>query len=408
MWAIGLEAAANFPGGPTPGTHVDVSPDMEDDALIEAAATAAAAGIESLETAAWAGLLLIPYEPVHALVWGIPAEPGADFEFDTGTAEELGFLPDPASAAWEQVKARIDDGDDDGLYEPFYLALASRIRAVTGLRTLVYDAGIGMSYDEQVAREEGATENAADLLRRLDVLVSLQVDEMRVAVVYRDAQGVWSSGRYGYEDPEPLGRWRDLGSNPAVLAGRIPLGAATVNLRVSAPGPWMQPDALNRGAWICALDTRELRRAPQLRYLDAEGAEFAVEVPFEQPEPPQLWPVQAPSPGRLVSHSHGSGNTVEGGDWEVEISTVGPGAGATETPGEFLAWRGIRVDPARLPSRPIAGSVLGHRHGFELAAPSGIWVAIADCGGVQLVVRGVGEPPTRLDLELLEPDEHQN
>src|SRR4051794_20839320 len=146
---------------------------MEDDALIEAAATAAARGVESLELAPWAGLLLISYSPVHALVWGIPAEPGPDFEFDTDTAEELGFLPDPDSAAWEQVKARIDGDDEDMLYEPFFLALASRIRVLTGLRTLVYDVGIGMSYDEQVAREEGATTNAADLLRGLDVLVSV-------------------------------------------------------------------------------------------------------------------------------------------------------------------------------------------------------------------------------------------
>src|SRR4051794_37829849 len=126
--------------------------DMEDDALIEAAATAAARGVESLDVAPWAGLLLMPYSPVHALIWGIPAEPGPDFEFDTETVAELGFLPDPDSSAWEVGKAQIDDGDDDMLYEPFYLALASRIRALTGLRTLVYDVGIGMSYDEQVAR----------------------------------------------------------------------------------------------------------------------------------------------------------------------------------------------------------------------------------------------------------------
>ena len=381
--------------------------DMEDDALVEATATAAAGGIESLDIAPWAGLLLIPAPPLYALVWGIPADPRLeDFELDPDT--ELDYLPDPDSAAWEEVKTRIED-DDILSSTPFYLTLASKIRALTGLTTLIHDVAIDVSYDEQLARQEGATSNAADLLRGLDVLVWLQVDEVRVAVVYRDAQGqVWSSGRYGYEDPEPgLGRWADLGSNPAVLAGRVPLGAASVNLRISARGPWIEPDALNRGVWICALDTRELRRTPQLRYHDAEGVEFAVEVPFDSPEPPQLWPVQAPTRGRLVAYG-GAGSTVEGGDWRVEISTVGPGAGAVETPGELLAWRGVRVDPARLSSRAIVGSVLGHRHGFELAAPSGIWVAIADCGGVQLVVQGVGEPPARLDLELLEPSEHRD
>jgi hypothetical protein len=50
-------------------------------------------------------------------------------------------------------------------------------------------------------------------------------------------------------------------------------------------------------------------------------------------------------------------------------------------------------------SRPIAGSVLGRRHGFELAAQDGVWTATATCGAFAITVDGRGDPPERLDLE---------
>jgi hypothetical protein len=55
-----------------------------------------------------------------------------------------------------------------------------------------------------------------------------------------------------------------------------------------------------------------------------------------------------------------------------------------------------------VPARPLAGSVLGRRHGFELAAQGGVWAAVATCGAFAVTVEGRGEPPERLDLERIE------
>lgn len=240
-----------------------------------------------------------------------------------------GSSPGPDGAAWREVEARIDGGDQS-LFTPCYLALASEIRAVTSLPVLV--DGFEMPDDEQLARQEGAT-LPDDALEGLDVLVSLQVDELRIAVVYQDATGrVWRSGRHGFEDPEPgLGRWADLGSRPVVLAGAMPLGAATVALRTGAHGGWHEPDVVNRGYWMCALNTKELNRTPEFIYRDAEGEAFTVEVSFSDSELPQLWPVQAPSTGRLRGYSARS-NTVTSDTWHVDLSDVGPMP--LETPSE--------------------------------------------------------------------------
>jgi hypothetical protein len=67
-------------------------------------------------------------------------------------------------------------------------------------------------------------------------------------------------------------------------------------------------------------------------------------------------------------------------------------------PADLIAEQ-LRVDAARVASRPIVGSVLGRRHGFELAAEDDIGIAAADCGGFAVTIRGAGEPPPRLDLE---------
>lgn len=138
---------------------------MPDDELIEAAASAAADGVEALEPsvgpenrvvrvdfASLGGLMVIPQPPSHALVWGIPPEfAPEDFGLNSNTMPELGFLPSPNDAAWREVSTRIEGGDYS-LFEPFFLALAARIRALTGLPVLVYE--LDMSYEEQLARQE--------------------------------------------------------------------------------------------------------------------------------------------------------------------------------------------------------------------------------------------------------------
>jgi len=84
--------------------------------------------------------------------------------------------------------------------------------------------------------------------------------------------------------------------------------------------------------------------------------------------------------------------------WRVEVTDWGPFA-----PAAGLVAHEVCVDEATVVPRPIAGSVLGHRHGFELAAQDGVWAAVATCGAFAVVVEGTGEPPDRLDLERLTP-----
>ena len=119
---------------------------MDDDALIEVASAAAARGIESLDMQTWAEVMLYPYESLSPLVFGIPADAGPQYEFDDGRAE-LGFLPDPDDAAFREVRARVDQGGDDGyaLFVSFYSALASRLHAMTGIPVFID----GWDTDEQ-------------------------------------------------------------------------------------------------------------------------------------------------------------------------------------------------------------------------------------------------------------------
>jgi hypothetical protein len=210
----------------------------------------------------------------------------------------------------------------------------------------------------------------------LDVLVSHRADEHRVAVVYLDREQAWASARYGFEDPEPVGvslepglqQPVDLGSDPAILAGALPAGAAGMRLRVGRR-PWVEPTAVNRGWWLCVLDQRVVDFVPDIAYFDAEGQEFEITVPFDGPELPRL---QAPGA-------------------EVEVSRYGlVGAGAVELLGGGDSW-------------PIPGSVLGRRHGFELAVHGRHWLALGQCGTFAVIVRATGEPPARLDLEAALP-----
>ena len=374
---------------------------VDDDELIETAAAEAAAMHVAFDVTPWAGLMLFRYEPLYTTVWGMPDGVGPEYELDSDIMGDLEELPNPDSPAWQELAERVD-GDDWVLAAPYYLALARHLRRLTGLPTLVYDAD--MPYAEQLARQTVAA-GVEDPLSGLDVLVSHRVDALRVAVVYRDHTGrTWASGRYGFDDPEPFGRSlgpgldqpKHLGSDPAILASTLPAGAADVAVRVGR-GPWTKPNQINRGVWICALNAREVTYTPQLVYYDAEGVEFAITVPLDGPEAPSLWPTQAPSSGRLAGRGSG-GKLLEGGDWEVNISNCGP----FETAAEVLA-EDVGVHEAEILSRPIPGSVLGHRHGFELASRDGRWLAVAECGGFAIIVRATGELPARLDLELFRP-----
>jgi hypothetical protein len=369
---------------------------VDDDELIETAAADAAAGHPALDVAPWAGLMLIPYEPLYTAVWGMPEGVGPDYGLDSDIMGELEDLPDPDSPAWRELAARVEEGEW-ALAQPYYLALARHLRRLTGLPTLVYEERTDMPYAEQLARQTG-TVTRPDPLEGLDVLVAVRVDEQRVAVVYWDKGQAWASGRYGFAEPEPVGSWVELGSNPAVVAGALPTGAAQVAFKIGR-APWTEPDQINRGFWICTLKLREVNWTPQLAYRDAEGIEFAIEVPSDGT--PALWPAQAPAAGRLASHSRTS-NVVEGDGWQVEIYKPGIDLAHAPTlldPASSVGARELRVPETTVVSRPIVGSVLGHRHGFELAAHGSVWAAVANCGSFAVTVQGTGPPPGRLDLE---------
>jgi hypothetical protein len=359
---------------------------VDEDALIEAAAADVAASVTALDRGGCVGLMLYPYgESLSAVAWGLPdVEPPLGIDGDM--MDELGML-DGDGEAVRALRARVADGAE---WEPvgrFYLALARRTHELIEQPVLVYESMTPL--EEQLARQGGRRGDAsADPLVALDVLVSVRVDEHRVAAVWRDADGeVAACGSVGYSDEVwPVARCTDLGADPVVLAGRLPPGAVGV---VGVDGELV----VAKGYWICKTSLRTLRREPEIAYRDCDGDVFPHVVPYDGV--PRLWPIQAPSGPRPTQW--GGGTVVfEAGGWCVEITDSGPFAHAA---GEVAHELG--VDETTVAVRPIAGTVLGHRHGFELAAQDRVWAAVAECGSFSVTVQGNGDPPERLDLELL-------
>jgi hypothetical protein len=222
------------------------------------------------------------------------------------------------------------------------------------------------------------------------VIVSLRVDEHRVAAIWRVPEEgiVVASGSVGYDEgTESVWRCTELGADPVVLAGQLPPGAVAPVLTEGVP-------IVSGGYWICLTRDRSLQSDPQIRFLDVDGEVFDEAIVCQGV--PWLWPTQAPPGARVVQHGAGT-EVLEADDWRVEITDWGPFAPAA---GEVAHELG--VEEARIPVRPLAGTVLGHRHGFELAAQDGVWAAVATCGAFAVTIEARGEPPPRLDLELFE------
>jgi hypothetical protein len=360
---------------------------MDDDALIEAAAADAAAGVTAINLDGWVGLMLYMYgEDLSAVAWGMP-DLDAPLGIAGDTMDELGMLEGHGEAI-TALRTRVADGGDRESVERFYLALARHAHGLIGRPVLVYESML-MPEEEQLARQGGRGEATADPLARLDVIVSVRVDEHRVAAVWRGAEGdVEASGSVGHTD-EVTSIWRctQLGSDPVVLAGQLPPGAVAAVVADGEP-------VVSGGYWICVTRSRTLRRDPEISFLDVDGNVFEHDVPFDGL--PRLWPTQAPPGARLVQRGGGT-EVLEADEWRVEITDWGPFAPAA---GEVAHELGI--EEAGVPARPLAGSVLGRRHGFELAAQGGVWAAVATCGAFAVTVEGRGEPPKRLDLERLE------
>ena len=130
-----------------------------------------------------------------------------------------------------------------------------------------------MPYREQLARQSGKKPTKDPLADLDDVLVSLRVDEYRVAVLFRDAEGeIRGSGSYGYEDhPLPAGEpWTELGMHPVVLAGTVPGGTIGVSVRVG-PGAWTEAE-VHGSHWICQLAARVPEREAEIRYRSTSTA----------------------------------------------------------------------------------------------------------------------------------------
>jgi hypothetical protein len=360
---------------------------VDEDALIEAAAADVAASVTALDRGGCVGLMLYPYgESLSAVAWGLPdLEPPLGISADT--MDELGML-DGDGEAIRTLRSRVEDGVEWELVERFYLALARRTHELIGQPVLVYESML-MPLEEQLARQGGRGDTPADPLVGLDVLVSVRVDEHRVAAVWRDADGeVQASGSVGYSDDVwSVARCTDLAADPVVLAGRLPPGAVGV---VGVDGELV----VANGYWICKTQLRTLRREPEIAYRDIDGHVFRHAVPYDGM--PRLWPTQAPSGPRPVQWGDGT-LVFEASGWRVEITDWGPFAPAA---GEVADELG--VDETAVATRPIAGTVLGHRHGFELAAQDRVWAAVAECGGFSVTVEGNSEPPERLDLELVQ------
>ena len=239
---------------------------VDDDQLIEAAVAEAAQAYTDLDCGDGGGVLLYPYEPASALA--LRVREVESFLAEGEELEELG-MPEPQGAAWTELEDRIEA--DGGLEEPFYVTLAARLSAGLGCPVLVDE--IGMPYREQLARQSGKKPTNDPLADLDDVLVSLRVDEYRVAVLFRDADGeIRGSASYGYEDrPLPAGEpWTELGTHPVVLAGKLPAGAVGVSVRVG-PGAWTEAEA-HGVYWICQLAARVPEREAEIRYRSTSTA----------------------------------------------------------------------------------------------------------------------------------------
>jgi hypothetical protein len=357
---------------------------MDDDALLAAAVEEAVPSLLELDLSGWAALMLYTCgEALVGVAWGMPdLEPPLGIDGDT--MDELGAL-DGEGPALTALRDRVEDEDSWELTERFYLAAAMRGRALLGKPVLVYESAL-MPEEEQLARQGGrGGAPVADSLAGLDVILALRIDEHRVAAIWRDADGdILASGSVGHtDDTQAVFECVDIGSNPVVLAGRLPPGAVAVaglEGELVSAGPY----------WLCVTGRRLLTREPSVSFVDADGEVFENAVPHDGM--PRLWPVQASEAGRRTQWGDGI-EVHSGGGWQVSVMEHGPWAPAAEEVAEELG-----VDAATVPVRPIAGTVLGHRHGFELAARDGVWAAVAECGAFSVTVTGQGDPPARLDL----------
>ena len=328
-----------------------------------------------------------------------------------------------------------------------------------------FGSGVRAQLERQLTPEERAEWAANDrlprdrrgdaLLERLDVVISMRLDPDRVAAVYRKDGMLYGSAyltdiRFGRE---LTGSAQTIGNEPAhVLAGLLPEGA--VSAAVQDLFDVWHDAAVGGGAWLCALPHPERGGAPPIIFRDGAGAAVTVargsRFPDEEVvlmlgvegdgEPldeaawraeqaaelrrdlvasgmPVLWPVGVPSPPRVVDAtppgrwSEGAAR-LELGAIEVTIQgrvqgeqNFGPAERLLEnalrsTLGERRAARAV----LEAPRTRIPGSIGNTRTRWAMVAAGGRWAAVYDRDDPLVSVVGEGEAPTRLDMDLIDPD----
>ncbi len=297
---------------------------MDVDALVARTAAAVAEGYSALDLSHSAGLLLSTYydgapEQLAPLALELRAgEVTPDVDRD-GEQRELGMPEvhrDPEVFALCEALNEHILHDDDGyvVIEVYWLALANRMHTLLGIPVLACE--IEMPIAEQLRRQL-ATRPSADPLAGLDVVVSLLIDEQRIAAVWRDEASLWGAARVPGE-PWPVGWSTRLGSDPEVRAGWLPPGAVAAFVCDRA-GAWHEART-GGGVWLCVLPLRGGQDDPAVAYRDVEGNEFRREVDVDGL--PGLWPVQASASPQL-SQRGSDVRAYHGGGWWVFIEGRG-------------------------------------------------------------------------------------
>ena len=250
---------------------------MDAEALIERTVAAVARGYGALDRSGAAGLMLAVYYDGDASQLAPLAvelsEVGEHVRLD-GYQRELG-MPEVSNdpevfPLCEALNERVLS-DDDGsvLVEVYWLALAEHLHRLFGIPVLVHD--VEMPIGEQL-RRQGALPPADDPLAGFEVVVSVPVDEYRVAAVFLREGYLHGLGRLPDSREEwPIARLTELGRDPQVVAGRLPRGAVAAAVQDRA-GEWHDA-AVGPGAWLCVLPQRSGQDEPAVRYRDAAGAD---------------------------------------------------------------------------------------------------------------------------------------
>jgi hypothetical protein len=357
---------------------------------------------------------------------------------------------------------RLNGDEYEDLMEPYLAELGLQLHKRLGVLVLVtgVDSSFGAPAREQLLAqmtpEQVAEWTKKDWLPRnrqvdvalesLDVLFSERIDFDRVAAVYRRDGILFGDARltgtkFGRELREPV---MQLGDKPCVVAGLLPAGAVSASVQ-DLFDVWHDAYA-GGGAWLCVLPHDARGGFPPVVFRGAAGLEIGLTPRSEaeplavteiavpegwEPDPdwaenlateqlralrstraPILWPDGAPRPPRLRGWGADS--------VELELDTL-----SVEVDQRDLQFD-VPLDEARkrierrlhelgkrtaaraaveAVARSLPGTVGKRSVVFECAAAGGWWSAAWMRGDLGVVVVGQGEPPERLDLERLRPDD---